>query len=304
MPNPLIPELNGRRLTVDAALKEPSRIRDQIATLADDQILLPKVFRPFGAQIQGGGLLYSVIAATDFFTSDIEKRTPGAEYRVIEGVSPTPKLAAVEDWGGKFQVEDERRTRNDISYIDQQTTQLANTIARKLDTRAVAALEAADIATVAVSNPWDSLTFVGPDANLTPGPDRPTSHFAQAQELADLEELGVVHDTLLAPQPGAGTARGIRRKPRRHAGIGWAQDALKSAYPGRHRVCLPGRHGRPSWIRGPADRRRHRRAQNPLHVGAGIRRARVRRRPALCGEANHRPRRLTPEGDNENGTHP
>lgn len=197
MPNPLIPELTGRRLTVDVALSEPSRIRDQIAKLADDQILLPKVFRPFGAQIQGGGLLYSVIAATDFFTSGVEKRTPGAEYKVVEGVEPEPKLAVVEDWGGKFQVEDERRTRNDISYIDQQTTQLANTIARKLDTRAVAALEAADIATVAVSNPWDSLTFVGPDANLTPGPDRPTSHFAQAQELADLEELGVVHDTLL-----------------------------------------------------------------------------------------------------------
>lgn len=197
MPNPLIPELTGRRLTVDAALKEPSRIRDQIAKLADDQILLPKVFRPFGAHIQGGGLLYSVIAATDFFTSDVEKRTPGAEYRVVEGVEPTPQLAVVEDWGGKFQVEDERRTRNDISYIDQQTTQLANTIARKLDTRAVAALEAANVATVAVSNPWDNLTFVGPDANLTPGPDRPTSHFAQAQELADLEELGVVHDTLL-----------------------------------------------------------------------------------------------------------
>jgi hypothetical protein len=197
MPNPLIPELTGRRLTVDVALKEPSRIRDQIAKLADDQILLPKVFRPFGAQIQGGGLLYSVIAASDFFTSDVEKRTPGAEYRVVEGVEPEPKLAVVEDWGGKFKVEDERRTRNDISYIDQQTTQLANTIARKLDTRAVAALEAADIATVAVSNPWDNLTFVGPDANLTPGPDRPTSHFAQAQELADLEELGVVHDTLL-----------------------------------------------------------------------------------------------------------
>lgn len=197
MPNPLIPELTGRRLTVDAALNEPSRIRDQIAKLADDQILLPKVFRPFGAQIQGGGLLYSVIAASDFFTSDVERRSPGSEYRIVEGVEPEPKLAVVEDWGGKFQVEDERRTRNDISYIDQQTTQLANTIARKLDTRAVAALEAADIATVAVSNPWDNLTFVGPDANLTPGPDRPGSHLAQAQELADLEELGVVHDTLL-----------------------------------------------------------------------------------------------------------
>jgi len=197
MPNALIPELNGRRLTVDVALKQPSILRDQIAKLADDQILLPKVFRPFGAAISGGGLLYSVIAASDFFTTDVEKRTPGAEYKVVEGIEPEPRLAVVEDYGGRFQITDEQRSRNDVSYLDQQTTQLANTIARKLDTRAVEALQAASIATVATSNSWDNLVFVGPDANLTASGNRPTAHFAQAQELADLEELGVVHDTLL-----------------------------------------------------------------------------------------------------------
>ncbi|WP_232836211.1 major capsid protein [Mycolicibacterium smegmatis] len=193
----MIPELTGRRLTVDVALKQPSVIRDQIARLADDQLLLPRLFRPFGAAVIGGGLLYSVIAASDFFTTDVEKRTPGAEYKVVEGVEPEPKLAAIEDWGGKFQVEDERRTRNDVSYLDQQTTQLANTISRKLDTRAVEALQAAPIATVATSSSWDNLVFVGPDANLTSSLNRPSAHFAQAQELADLEELGIVHDTLL-----------------------------------------------------------------------------------------------------------
>jgi hypothetical protein len=197
MTNALIPELSGRRLTVDVALKQPTMIRDQIAKLADSQILLPKLFRQFGQPVQGGGLLYSVVQASDFFTSDIEKRTPGAEYRVVEGVDPEPKLAAVEDWGGKFQITDEQRTRNDVSYFDQQVTQLSNTIARKLDTRAVAALQAASIAAVAVSNDWDGLVFVGPVDDLTPSADRPTAHLAQAQELADLEELGVRHDALL-----------------------------------------------------------------------------------------------------------
>ncbi|MCV7076981.1 major capsid protein [Mycobacterium szulgai] len=197
MTSPLVPVVTGRNLTVDVALKQPSRIRDQIAKLADEQILLPKLFRPLGAAVQGGGLLYSVIAASDFFTSGVEKRSPGAEYRVVEGVQPTPQLAPVEDWGGKFQVTDEQRTRNDVSYIDQQTTQLANTIARKLDTRAMEALGAAGVATLAVTSNWDNLVFVGPDANLTASADRPTAHFAQAQEIADLEELGVVHDTLL-----------------------------------------------------------------------------------------------------------
>jgi hypothetical protein len=197
MTSPLIPTLNGRQLTVDVALRQPTIIRDRIARLADAQILLPKFFRTHGAKVEGGGMLYSVIAASDFFTTDVEKRSPGAEYRVVEGVEPEPKLAVVEDWGGRFQVTDEQLSRNAVNYLDQQSTQLANTIARKLDTRAVAALQAASIATFTPAAGWDALTFVGPLDALTPSGDRPTAHFAEAQEMADLEELGVTHDTLI-----------------------------------------------------------------------------------------------------------
>jgi hypothetical protein len=197
MTSPLIPTLSGRQLTVDVALRQPTIIRDRIAKLADDQILLPKFFRTHGAKVEGGGLLYSVIAASDFFTTDVEKRSPGAEYRVVEGVSPEPLLALVEDYGGKFQITAEAISRNQVNYLDQQTTQLSNTIARKLDTRAVEALQAADIGSFAPASGWEALTFVGPLDAITPSAQRPTSHFAEAQELADLEELGVTHDTLI-----------------------------------------------------------------------------------------------------------
>lgn len=65
MTNPLIPSLTGRQLTLDAALKHPTLIRDRIAKLADDTLLLPKLFRPNGAKVEGGGLLYSVIQQAD-----------------------------------------------------------------------------------------------------------------------------------------------------------------------------------------------------------------------------------------------
>ncbi|MFT8180080.1 Uncharacterised protein [Mycobacteroides abscessus subsp. abscessus] len=197
MTSPLLPALTDRSLTVDVALKQPSILRDRIAKLADDQILLPNFFRPFGTQLQGGGLLYSVVQASDFFTSDVEKRSPGAEYKIVEGVDPDPKLAVVEDWGGKFQVTAEQIRRNDVNYLDQQTTQLVNTIVRKLDVRTVEELQASGIVSVAASGSWNGLTFVGPEANLTPSAQRPTAHFAQLQERADLEELGVVHDLLV-----------------------------------------------------------------------------------------------------------
>lgn len=197
MPNALIPELAGRRLTVDVALKQPTILRSRIAELADDQVLLPKLFHPLGSKVEAGGLLYSVVQASDFFTSDVEKRTPGAEYKVVEGVDPEPKLAVVEDWGGKFQVTDEQRNRNDVSWLDQQTTQLANTITRKLDVAAMNAVAAAGVGTIIAATNWENLVFVGPLDAITPSGDRPTAHLAEAQELADLEELGVTLGLLI-----------------------------------------------------------------------------------------------------------
>lgn len=196
--SPLIPSLTGRTLTVDAALNEPTIIRNQIAKLADPQILLPKFLRQYGAKVQGGGILYSSVQASDFFMAGgLEQRIPGAEYGIVEGVDPDPKLAVVEDWGGKFQVPEEAILRNNINFLDQQTTQLANTITRKLDTRTVDALTAADIGSIAVGTTWDNLVFVGPLDQITASADRPTAHFAEAQELADLEERGVTHDLLV-----------------------------------------------------------------------------------------------------------
>lgn len=199
MPNALIPELNGRRLTVDIALQQPSTIRDRIAYLADDQILLPKFFSPYGGAVLGGGLLYHVIKASDFYTDgDVERRMPRTEYKVVAGVSPEAKLAPVVDWGGKFSVSDEEKTRNNESLLDQSTTQLANTIARKLDIAALAAIdEALTGENLVLGNNWSQLVTVGPLDGITENADRPTADFSAAQLAADLQELGIKHDLLV-----------------------------------------------------------------------------------------------------------
>lgn len=210
MTSPLLPSLAGTQLTVEAALKQPTLIRDRIAKLADEQLLLPKFFRQLGTRVAGGGMLYSTIVAADFYTAagDLEPRTPGAEYAVAQGLEPTPALALIEDYGAKAQIMDEEVLRNDVNRMDQITVQLTNELLRKLDTRAVAALAAAPIGTVAVTaDPWDAQVFVGPETSLTASAARPTSHLAQAQELADLEELGVTHDVLVVH---ASQARALR----------------------------------------------------------------------------------------------
>lgn len=240
MPNALIPELTGRRLTVDVALKQPNLIRNQIAKLADEQLLLPKFFSNLGAPVTGGGMLYSVVQASDFYSTDVEKRSPGNEYRVVEGVDPEPKLAVVEDWGGKFQITDEQISRNDVSYLDQQTTQLSNTIARKLDVAAMGAIADATIEAV-TGHDWSDLVLVGPEARLTPSGSRPTADLSAAQLAADLEELGVTHDLLVVHPNEAHSLRvaygdgldamlksaGVTlfANPRVAAGTGWAVQA-------------------------------------------------------------------------------
>ena len=222
MPNPLIPQLDGQRLTTAAVMSRPTIIRDRIAVLADKEILLPKLFRPYGARLDGAGMLYSVIAASSFFTADdVERRAPGTEYAVLRGVDPESKLAVVDDFGGRVQVLDEDVLRNDVNRLDAATIQLKNRIVRTLDVRAIAALEAAAPHSIAVSTPWDEQVIVGPATDITPSGARPTAHFAAAQELADLDELGVVLDTLLLSPGGARALRTLYAED--------LNDVLKSA---------------------------------------------------------------------------
>lgn len=240
MANALIPELSGRRLTVDIALQNPTRIiGERIAKLADSQILLPKFFRTYGAPVKGGAMLYTVLQASDFFTSDIEKRAPRSEYKVVEGVDPEPKMAVVEDWGGKFQVGIEEIRRNDTNYLDQQVTQLANTITRKLDVKVMERVNA-DItgANVVPGHDWSELVTIGPEADLTPSASLPTADLSAAQLASDLQELGVKHNLLIlhpneshslrvaygdkleAMLKSAGVS--LEDNPRVQAGTGWA----------------------------------------------------------------------------------
>ncbi|OCB25009.1 hypothetical protein A5674_22160 [Mycobacterium malmoense] len=202
MPNALIPELAGNRLSVDAALAQPSKIAARIAKLADESLLLPRFLRPYGAKVLGGGLLYASLTSQDFFTAGpIEKRTPGAEYRRVDPLEPEAKLAAVEDWGASAELVDEAVLRGDISRLDAITTQLTNDLLLKLDQRTIEVLESANLGSVAVATPWEDLILSGPLDQITPSAERPTAHFAQAQELADLDEMRVTLDTLVvAPE--------------------------------------------------------------------------------------------------------
>ncbi|MFH5231017.1 major capsid protein [Antrihabitans spumae] len=198
----LMPELFGDRLTVSMAMSNPSYIMTRISDVADKTLILDSFFSPYGGTVQGGAILYNVLAAKDrYLNGDVAERKEGAEYAVVEGTDPEARLAPVRDWGGKFATSDEQIHRNDVSYLTIQVDQLANTIARKLNVAALATLDAeldalggaADI----VGHNWDDVVTTGPESTLTPNRERPAADFALAQLSADGDELGIKFDTLL-----------------------------------------------------------------------------------------------------------
>ncbi|MFC0314491.1 major capsid protein [Gordonia phosphorivorans] len=198
------PTISGNQLTVDTALKQPGRITKRLADLTLQSFIVDKIFASSGASVASGAVIYDQLKQNELYLSrDVEERAPGAEYPVVGSDRSAPQVAKSEDWGGKFWVSDEAVRRNDKVHFDNQVTQLANTIVRKVNTRAVATLEAALAAVggaaIVPGNDWSNVTLSG--TAPTPNNERPFADFAAVQLAADREELGVTYDLwLVNPQ--------------------------------------------------------------------------------------------------------
>lgn len=211
MPNPApvayplgAPTISNNQLTVDTALKQPGRITKRLADLTLQKFIVDKIFASSGASVAAGAVIYDQLTANELYLSrDVEERAPATEYPVITSERTEPKVAKSEDWGGKFWISDEAVKRNDKVHFDNQVTQLANTIVRKVNSRAVSTLEAA-IATVGGAavvpgHDWSDVTLTG--TAPTPNNERPFADFAAVQLAADKEELGVEYNLwILNPQ--------------------------------------------------------------------------------------------------------
>lgn len=193
------PTYSGNTLTVDTALNEPTRVTRRIADLTLQRFIVSEIFST-GGGVSGGAVVYDQALLNELYLDrDVERVGPGDEFPVVTSVRQAPKVAEVEKWGGKFFVTDEARDRNDITSFNNQVSQLANTIVRKVNTRAVETLEAAISALggagTFVGQNWSSVVTGG--SSQTNSTAWPAADFAKAQMLADVDELGVVYDLWL-----------------------------------------------------------------------------------------------------------
>lgn len=193
------PTLSGTTLTVDTALKQPTRITRRIADIALQNFIVSRIYAP-GGPVVGGAVVYDQALLNELYLDQqVERVMPGDEFPIVSSSRQAPKIAEVEKNGGKFFITDEARDRNDVVFFNNQVTQLSNTIVRKGNTRAVAELESAIAglggAGTFVGHSWSAFQPAGttPTAPAsTPGAD-----LLKGQFLADTDELGVVYDLLL-----------------------------------------------------------------------------------------------------------
>jgi len=195
----------GRRLTVEAALANPTTIRHRIAQLVARRTIASAFVNASGEKVQGGGILHSVIRPEDLYSSDVEDRAPGNEYKSVVVNEPTFDLAKLQDFGGFYEVTDEERDRNIQDVVDERTTALSNTILRTLDRRVLAAVDAA-VAAV----PDGGGTIPGVDVTAIERNGDPASQTATAQRFeavlaavnlaAEVDEMGLEFtDLVMSP---------------------------------------------------------------------------------------------------------
>ena len=193
------PTVAGPLITVDVMLQQPTRVTAFLMDITLSRFILDRLFTS-GGGVTGGAVVYDQIVANDLFLSrDVEPVAPGTEFPIVTSIRRTPKVAGVEKYGGRFWVSYEARDRNDQMAFRNELTRLGNTIVRKLNQRAITALNAAITANGGMSNyvgnNWE--TAIPRGANPTAPPLTPTADFSKPQMLADQAELGIQFNIML-----------------------------------------------------------------------------------------------------------
>lgn len=185
-------------VTVEQMLQQPTRITRMIRDLTLERFLLDRLFTSSGG-VSGGAVVYDMPMENDLYTErDIQKVAPGADFPILTSEQLVPKTAQVEKWGGKTFITDEARDRNNTAKFTEEIRKISNTIIRKLNQRAVEAIE--EVFTdypgqVIPGNDWTTVTTQG--TSPTPYADQPVGDFVNVGLHNDTFELGMEHDLLL-----------------------------------------------------------------------------------------------------------
>jgi hypothetical protein len=200
---PLDPaSVSGTTLTADTLVNQPTRVNRFITDYLNvnrQRFLLDVIFDN-GGGMTGGAIIFEQQGLNDFYAArDVQQVAPGAAFPLVTFNRQVLGQASPEKWGGEFEYTYEARDRNDLRQLQRNTVQLANTIIRKLNLRALGVLEEAISALggagVIAGHNWT--TAVPNGSNPTAPGLTPIADLAAVVETNDLRELGLVYNTLV-----------------------------------------------------------------------------------------------------------
>src|SRR5581483_1499872 len=150
MPTAAYTSLDGPRITVDALLKDPLNIPALVLSMMDQKFIVDAVLRP-GGLAESGAVRYW--ESTPMFADDTpEIRAEFAEVPVVPTSVGTPRVVFAHERAMAIMVSDEMRRRRVVDPVNQQLTQVQNTMVYSWNNAFFSAVIAnANVQTLAVS---------------------------------------------------------------------------------------------------------------------------------------------------------
>lgn len=199
------PAINGTDLTVSVFLRNPPRVQRAIEAMTTQRFIADVIFGG-GPQADGGAVVYDQVTQANIFLSrDVQEIEPGATFPVLNDVEVAPLVAVAKKYGGEIYLTDEAVRRDNRDKLAREMTRLRNTITRKVDTIAMAALRAAPINSMPASADWSLATtdiiadlasamemITGPDM----GYDHPDTAFINPAQETDLLKKKDIREAL------------------------------------------------------------------------------------------------------------
>lgn len=142
-------------ITVSLFLNNPPMVQRSVETLAYQRFVADVVFGT-GPTATGGAVIYDQLLSSAylFMDRDVQEIAPGGEFPVLTSSAPAPLVAIARKWGGEVYLTDEEVRRDNRNVLARELARLRNTITKKVDTVAMAALRAAPLTTAAASGSW------------------------------------------------------------------------------------------------------------------------------------------------------
>jgi hypothetical protein len=153
---PIIAAGDGVRVTVSDLVKQPRVIPKRLLNLMDNQFLADTILRN-GGSAESGVVRFD--QSTPLFADNGSSiRSEFGEYQIVQTSDGTPMVVTTVDRGLALRISKEMRSRNQMDRLNQQMTQIKNTLVRDWDLAFQSAVLNAvtTIIDVSATRPWAS----------------------------------------------------------------------------------------------------------------------------------------------------